>query len=318
MIHIISSSSSNTLQTTGTWCLSNLCRGTPPPSFEFAKKIIPLLLSILKNTNFSDQMKGDACWALAYLSGSGRQHIQFLLDHELSSYILLLLNDYHTKTRIIAPTIRIIGNITFGDDHQAQRISNCSIISSLLHILKSSHSENILRELCWALSNIAAGTQNQIELLLNSSIVEDIIFVRSNHTPIPVLKEMAWIITNIVSCGNINYIATIVHRGAIQFISDLLSIQDHALLMILIEALEYIFTAGFKLSETNSGNPFLSILEESGGLSLLQNIADNGNPSLSNQVSTFLERIIPKDDMEEEYLIPPINNLTNEFVFGTI
>lgn len=306
---------SDTLQITGTWCLSNLCRGSPPPSFEFSKRIVPTLFSILNSPTTKDHVKTDACWAISHISEAGPQHIQFLLHHELPKYILPLLND-SSKTRLISPIIRIIGNITFGDDSQIQYILDSGVIPYLLNIFRSSTSENVLRELCWVLSNFAAGTIKQSNQLLKSSIMEDLISKRSKYTPISVLKEMAWIITNIASNGDQNQIITLVNRGAIQFICDLLSMNDGNLLFILIEGLEYIFSAGDKISYSDL-NPFTSILEEAGGILILHHLADSENPTISNHVSSFLERILPDDDMDDEFLVPPINNLTNEFVFGT-
>ena len=61
----------------GTWTLSNLCRGMrgkPQPTFDLVRPALPTLAQLIYSPD--DDVLTDACWALSYLSDGPNEKIQ--------------------------------------------------------------------------------------------------------------------------------------------------------------------------------------------------------------------------------------------------
>lgn len=61
------------------WTLSNMCRGRPAPDFEIIKRATFSLAKVLIE-NESEEIIGDVCWALSYVSDGGAAQIPTILS----------------------------------------------------------------------------------------------------------------------------------------------------------------------------------------------------------------------------------------------
>lgn len=64
--------------------------------------------------NTSEEIITDICWALSYLADGAKEKIDDFLEPMLIKKLIILIN--HPTPSIQIPCLRVIGNITTGDD----------------------------------------------------------------------------------------------------------------------------------------------------------------------------------------------------------
>lgn len=99
------------------WTLSNMCRGRPAPEFESIKRATVSLAKVLIQ-NDSEEIIGDVCWALSYISDGGAEQIPSILETNVLPRIVELLE--HKEMAISVSCLRTIGNILTGTDAETQ------------------------------------------------------------------------------------------------------------------------------------------------------------------------------------------------------
>merc|ERR1719424_2446348 len=78
IMQVLSASEKTSMMRNATWTLSNLCRGKPPPPFEWVSPALGTLASLVYSTDV--QVLTDACWALSYLSDGPNDRVQAVIQ----------------------------------------------------------------------------------------------------------------------------------------------------------------------------------------------------------------------------------------------
>merc|ERR1719487_653213 len=153
-----------------TWTLCNLCRGKPPPPFDWVSPCLATLANLIYSGDV--EVLTDACWALSYLSDGTNDRIAAVIQAGVCRRLVELLT--HTSPLVQTPALRAVGNIVTGDDHQTQVIIQSGALPSLLKLL--SHAKKAIRkETCWTISNITAGNRDQIQEVINHSLIQPLV-----------------------------------------------------------------------------------------------------------------------------------------------
>merc|ERR1712151_1431898 len=66
VMNVLRESEKTSMMRNATWTLSNLCRGKPPPPFEWVSPALAMLATLIHNLDV--EVLTDACWAVSYLS----------------------------------------------------------------------------------------------------------------------------------------------------------------------------------------------------------------------------------------------------------
>merc|ERR1740138_1986455 len=86
---VLRESEKTSMMRNATWTLSNLCRGKPPPPFEWVSPALSMLSQLI----FSGDVEviTDSCWALSYLSDGPNERIQAVIQAGVCPRLVELL-----------------------------------------------------------------------------------------------------------------------------------------------------------------------------------------------------------------------------------
>ena len=265
------------------WTLSNLCREKP----GINKKDYTSVLSVLGKLIFTEDFDilTDICWALSYISDGSSVVIQGIINLGLLSRITELL--MYSDTKLQTPALRTIGNIVTGDDFQTQAVINCSALPCLL-LLLNSNKKSIKREACWAISNITAGNVTQIQAIIDANIFPVLVNLLES-SEMDVKKEAAWAISNATTGGTKEQIDYLIECNSISPLVKLLDSSDVRIIKVILEGLENILEIGERSKSEDSKNPYVSVIENSGGLEKIENLQQHSNDEIYEQAIKILE-----------------------------
>ena len=293
-----------------TWCLSNFLRGKPQPAFEAIASALPTLARLLAASQ-DKEILADACWAVSYATDGSNDRIQGLLETGACSSIvnLLLRKEIYVRT----PALRIVGNITTGDNEQTQVVLDCGALPALRTMLQSPRPP--LKEIYWALSNITAGSETQIQMVIDDGFfVPNLIEILTGvDLGDGVTREAAWAIANITSGGSAAQIACIVGQGCMSALIDLLRCQDNRNLKIALDGLTNILKAGrpakAAASDSSGGrtpfraNQYAQKVMVAGGLDQLIALqGTNEDDDICAQAAEMVKMYFPENVVREFHL----------------
>jgi hypothetical protein len=284
------------------WTLSNLCRGKPQPDFEVIAPCLPALTSML----FCDdeEILTDACWGLSYISddkGVDNRKIRAVIRSGVCRRLVQLMG--HSADQVKLPALRTVGNIVTGDDSQTQFIIDCGCLQSLFNLLCDKNcKKSIRKDAIWTVSNITAGTPKQIQAVVDSGIFPLLVSVlrrKSRSMEFDTRKEAAWAISNATSRGSSEQIRYLVSINSISPLCQLLPCPDPKVVLVAMEGIENILAVGAKNSQ-DSRNAYASLVEECGGIELLEFVQDSSNPEIRSKCAAILTTYFHAFEVSDE------------------
>jgi hypothetical protein len=290
------------------WTISNLCRGKPHPQLDLVKPAIPALCHVLA-TSTNEDIIADALWAFSYLSDGSDDRIDAILqgNERLVSHLVKLVHE--GKPKLIAPSLRTLGNFVSGTEAHTQAVLDARILNISMKALQGGKRQ-LRKEMCWLLSNIAAGTHSQIDQLFQAHEVIEALIKLSIDAEWETRKEAIWAVSNIFTGGNETQVNALVELNGIGAIATTLEMHSETkMLLVAMEALENVFMVGERLDKD-----YVSVFDEHGGIDTLEALQTHQDDKVYNKAAELIDRFIGQEEVEDENVAPVVDGDT--FTFG--
>jgi hypothetical protein len=239
---------------------------------------------------------------LSYLSDGDESQIQALLQTPILPVMLSYFTRFPNNRQLWIPTIRVIGNISSGNDAQTEMLISSGFLDYALTLLNNK-STNIQKDTCWALSNVCAGSSDQIDAVIrkepDGGLLSALIQI-ADKAKWEIRKEAAWSLANIVTNGTDKHQKYFVHLGGFSpLVNLLIGTEDSTMLLVALDSLQKL------LELSKAGNMEWELLfDELGGVERCESLQQHKNDQVYNASIKILESFFSVDAMEEQNLVP--------------
>lgn len=285
-----------------TWVIVNLCRNKdPPPPIEVVKQLLPALNYLIDMDDQSILM--DTTWALSYVTESGPQQVQMIIDSGIVAKLTPLLT--HKELKLQMAAIRAVGSIVTGTDEQTQVVIDLGALPRLRSLLLAGKDMNqpnkdkISKEVLWFLSNITAGDVDQIQAVIDENIIP-LVIEHLDKSDYSTQREAAWTVYNLTISGSPEQIAYLVELNVIEPVCNLLSLQETNTLQIALDTLNNIL---------KSSDPKYDVIaeqiEKCGGLDKIENLQNHMNEDIYKLAYSIIDNYFTNDPTDEDESVRP-------------
>lgn len=282
----------------GAWTISNLCRGSPAPSWNQIVVALPVLFRLLQLQD--DDTLVDTCWALCYMTSEPDVVADVVQSGIVPSLVPRLA---HPSVSVIVPALRSCGNIVSGAEVQTQAVVDAGALPLLRNLLQHNRVA-IVKETCWVLSNITAGTPDQIQAVLDSNVIPKVLHHLS-FSEMKVKKEACWVVCNATAAHETHphQVKYLIAQGCIKPLCQFLERcqEEPRLTMVVLDGLANILQVGEyeALVSPDTTNPYAILVEEAGGLDLINNLQDHKEFEIYTKAKDIIDKYFDGEEEDE-------------------
>ena len=275
------------------WCISNLFRGALLPESEYVNMAIPVLIEVLKQEDWST-IWTDILWNFNYITE--KDYSTFPRIFECDGAQIFIKAFRSSEKTIFIPAVRIIGNLTWGEDLHIEYLVNWGVLNDFKNVLSSQPSEYIQKEWYWALSNFCASSQIWTTEILNLGL--DLQFMQAVlHGSEKIKTEAIWCLCNLTPNLTKEMAEHLIKNNIIQVLIEFLKSNTVARsTLVALEGLGKILDFNKELQGDNK-DKIIDMVEQCGGIDVIELLQTHPNQNVYSKALSILEKHFNIDDM---------------------
>ncbi|KAK2508993.1 hypothetical protein MC885_012494 [Smutsia gigantea] len=235
-------------------------------------------------------------------AGDGPEFRDIVISSNAVPHLLALVS-----STVPIPSLRTVGNIVTGTDHQTQVAIDAGMLRVLPQLL-AHPKPSIQKEAAWALSNVAAGPCQHIQQLIACGLLPPLVALLQNGE-FKVQKEAVWAVANFTTGSTMDQLIQLIHSGVLEPLVNLLPIQDTRIVIIILDIISFILQAAEKLSEKEN---LCLLIEELGGIDRIEALQLHENHQVALSALNIIEKYFCEE--EENGIFPPALDQDHEFL----
>uniref|UniRef100_A0A915IF89 Uncharacterized protein n=1 Tax=Romanomermis culicivorax TaxID=13658 RepID=A0A915IF89_ROMCU len=279
------------------------------PPEEAVSQILPIVSELL---DYKDQqVRSDACWAVAYLSDATDERITVIINQGIVQKMVRYLN--YDEPSLIAPALRCLGNIVTGDDTHTQAVIDSGVLSAIAGAIERGNRNVITKEAMWLLSNIVAGNQKQIQAVLDADLIPIVIKIVKEGDP-KSQYEACWVVANLSTGGSLEQVSHVLgkcHDPLFYALSEMLKARESKSLCLALDTMHHLLASSQKADMLEKS---LVTVEECGGLDKIESLQSHSNEDIYRKALNLIEQFF--NDSEEEAATTSQGQAQTEFSFS--
>lgn len=231
----------------------------------------------------------DSCWSLVELTLHDSELVTAIVAAGLCPRLVELL--YISQSSVIlAPVLRLLGNIVSADIAFSQAVIDARLLEVIPRVMTTT-SRAVREEACWMLSNIAGGQVEQVQAMLQAPGVVNGLVEQMAWAEYGVRREATWAMCNIIVRSSAEFITEVVRMGVLQSFAPMLDEwEDPMVELVILEAIE-------SLLAKNPTEGKIAV-EESGCLAKIEDLCYDQNDDVSSTAAHLMDTWF-EDDAEE-------------------
>ena len=199
------------------WIITNIASGTSEQTIELIKfGAIPILIQLIQENN--GNLSSQCVWALGNIAGDSCKCREYLLSTNLLEILLVQINK-KKNISFLRNAVWTLSNLC-REKPGLKKTDYSSVISTLGKLIFSEDND-ILTDVCWALSYISDGSTSVIQGIINSGMlyrITELLMHLDTRVQTPALRTIGNIVT-----GNDTQTQAVINCSALPCLLTLLS-----------------------------------------------------------------------------------------------